>query len=81
METGSAAFDPQQRPQRGIHASNEKQNTFSLHAPFTVAFLMDAKSESRQYQNSSSHRRDGVPSLPPVHAALTVSTSDPVQKP
>lgn len=43
------------------------------------ARLID-RSICEQYQNSSSHGCDGVPSLPPVHAALAVSASDPVQK-
>lgn len=48
---------------------------------FWSYFLSVRKTQMpEQYQDSSSHRCDGVPPLPPVHAALTVSTSDPVQK-
>lgn len=48
---------------------------------FCSHFLSVNKTQMpEQYQDSGSHRCDGVPSLPPVHAALTVSTSDPVQK-
>lgn len=32
------------------------------------------------YQNSSSHGRDGVPSLSPVHIAVAVPAPDPVQE-
>lgn len=50
-----------------------------LFNPRLVDWSID-RSICEPYQNSCSHGGDGVPSLPPVHAALAVSASDPVQK-
>lgn len=62
------------------HPSRRSHSSSSHFLSVVALWSENTREKSVNYQNSSSYRCDGVPSLSPVHIALAVPTSDPVQE-